>query len=204
MFLKFGNSNICFSIVKQKTTPGYRLSDTGSQVFAAMASINKGHTPSTVDEDMVALFKTPQSAVAAAKAKTNELKLVCCSLNISQKRTDKSLFCCKREFNEEEFFWWLQPHIQYQKDDNAGFIAPAWFVETTKEKDLINMEINWKEKNGVYVPVLQNCRPLKLGDRLYRAWSEQGAYPEEVHAALARQKKRQGCDSSKVPKKAKT
>ena len=156
---------------------------------------------------MITLYKVPQCAIAAQPIKQDQLKLVFCSMYVSMKRNDKSVFCCRREFDDESYFWWLQPHVQFEKEDAPAFISPAWFVECTKDTKLVNMEVVWKDRNDVQVPILQNNRPLKRGERLFREWCELGVCPEDIATELTKlarsSKRRQDNDANTKAGKAK-
>ena len=98
----------------------------------------------------------------------------------------ESVFCCRREFDDEAYFWWLQPHAQFKKESAPGFIAPAWFVELLKDDGQVDMQVIWKEKGGVHVPGLENLRPLKRGERLFRSWTGEGACPDDIDKELVK------------------
>ena len=163
--------------------PCHRFSGVGPQVLAAVSVVNKGYVPSIVGEGVIKLFKVPQCAVAAAPIKKEQLKLTFCSLNVSTKRSDKSVLCCRREFGDETYFWWLQPHAQ---ESAPGFIVPAWSVGFPKDDDQVDMQVIWKEKGGVHVPVWENLRPLKRGERLFRSWTGEGACPDDIDKELVK------------------
>jgi len=155
-----------------------------------MSSVNKGLKPSTVGETDVLLYRVPQCCVAAKPFKTGELKLTYVSLNLSTKRSDKSMYIGTRMVGGNASTVWLQPQIIYEKEGQSGFICPAWFVDTTAEKHKVNVQVVWKMKNDIYMPTLENVVPLNRGDRLYRLLVVGGEHPAHLTKDIAKLAKR--------------
>ena len=99
---------------------------------------------------------------------------------------------------------WLKPLVKLPEEDDAGIVVPAWFVDQTKDPNIANMTISWKERYGIHVPVMSNTIALKPGDRLYRLIKgKKGTAPPSVLKFLAKQDQKEQEEKEKKEEKEK-
>jgi hypothetical protein len=66
-------------------------------------------------------------------------------------------------------FWLAQQTTLPTADKPAGFVSAFWFIETTSEKDEVNVEQMFVKPSSfplLKIPIYKNSKPLKAGDVL--------------------------------------
>lgn len=66
--------------------------------------------------------------------------------------------------------YWLTPHVSLPGTKATPFVCPAWFVETSDDDAVVNMELKrlgpFGDRYKIYIPVLRNLKVLAAGDKL--------------------------------------
>ena len=140
------------------------------------------------------MFKNPNCAAAAQACKVGELQLsVLAPLScITQEVGASHVWVGKLGEGSGSTHVWLKPILKLPEENDDGFIVPAWFVDTTKDPNIANMTVSWKELYGIHVPVMSNTIALKPGDRLYRLVKcKKGTAPPSVITYLTKKEKKE-------------
>ena len=136
------------------------------------------------------LFKSPTCCLSAKDFSTKGLRLplLSPSAKIDAKYDDEAgVYVGTFDLMGMPTWMWMHPWKQTDgsKERVEMWFNPGWFVDVTKDTELVNMEVVWKKLGHVHVPSLVNNCPLKRGMQLYRlAYPKMGTCPDEVKKAI--------------------
>ena len=127
----------------------------------------------------VEIWEYPTAVLASVPLEKKKLILPCVSMNIENKAKDgKSMGIGRVKVGTEEVILYAARHVVNPMDKHGTSVAkpwvmPFWFVQSSKEKKAINMELHWDKytvENFVFqIPYLTNTKKLNARDVLVMA-----------------------------------
>ena len=168
------------------------------QLIAGLADLHKkAEASGFMPQDDLALYSSPNAAIATSAIPNGKLTLVPMSMNIKTRKPSEE--CDSKAWDlgtilgkslgpgHEPVAYAIHPCIILAKDHKRGFTPPYWFVPEAGDGQKGNMKIHLEtlvvqtpfEAVEVHVPVLKNVCKLKDGDELLLCKAKPKAQPRK-------------------------